>query len=746
MVPSFIVKCDHAYSLMTQYPKLLLLPCSLLLLSPCVTTFADPDPYEIYLQQSEDFRRVKQDKDWALKAWPSWLYIPWYYQWTIGHKQGGGDFCHKMGYNGAFLDRGDTRNLAWIEANNLRFYMDHTADKGFLYLYKKKAEDAARLKKDLPGNGVRIVPLNEITTKTIKTHIRQNIEAVKQSPLRSAYALDDEISTGSFVRPCNWRLIEDFTPYQSWLDEIYGKGNAPAYGNHWITYDDVREKLPEWTLGDFDCGQLMDQWTFNDAYWANYLGHLVEYANSIDPSTPCGFVGGQAPNAMGGYDYARLMRKIQFIEAYNIGSSQAVIRSFNPSNALPAVTTHFHRSVADTIWQSWYYIAQGNRGHIGWVQDWFEGETPKSWHQEVSPHYLEIGESIGPLQAGSEWLHDGVAIYYSHPSIQMSWILDAEAHGRTWPNRNGDHRLGTSHLVRKAWENMLRDSGYQFTHLSYVDLVQNENALNEFKVLILPATYCLSDAEANRIRNFVKQGGTVIADFLPGVFDQHGRGRTDDGALSDLFGVQHSASLKATDIFSDRLWVETDQDANFSYSSYEELMSKGNTGIRHPKGFTQAVRNIGTSFSRSFGSGKAVLMNLSPQWYHALRQQGAKAAEARSVFMTHLDEADIESRVRITTNAAEVFGYEITYWKKNDRLLLFLVMNPEVTGNSAGGGNSRNLKTQKLDVTLEFNGKASQLRNERTGQTLGDGKNFTVNWITNEAVVLSFKLDRHIEP
>ena len=33
-------------------------------------------------------------------------------------------------------------------------------------------------------------------------------------------------------------------------------------------------------------------------------------------------------NAFGGYDYAKLMRKVQFIEAYNIGGSQAVVRSF----------------------------------------------------------------------------------------------------------------------------------------------------------------------------------------------------------------------------------------------------------------------------------------------------------------------------------------------------------------------------------------------------------------------------------
>ena len=60
------------------------------------------------------------------------------------------------------------------------------------------------------------------------------------------------------------------------------------------------------------------------------------------PETPCGFVGGQAPNIWGGYDYAKLAKAIQFIEAYDLGSAQEILRSFNPGNAWAQVTTHFH--------------------------------------------------------------------------------------------------------------------------------------------------------------------------------------------------------------------------------------------------------------------------------------------------------------------------------------------------------------------------------------------------------------------
>src|SRR5207253_2286328 len=121
--------------------------------------------------------------------------------------------------------------------------------------------------------------------------IRTNVTQVKASPFRSAYALDDEISWGHFVHPTMWQVTDDATAYPRWLREVYGP-SAPDRPN-WVTYEDIRTRLPEWSVREFDASPLMDQWTFNDSVWCNLLGDLVEHANSIDPDTPCGFVGGQ---------------------------------------------------------------------------------------------------------------------------------------------------------------------------------------------------------------------------------------------------------------------------------------------------------------------------------------------------------------------------------------------------------------------------------------------------------------------
>lgn len=699
------------------------------------------DAYARYIRTSRDFQRVKQDAGWLERAYPGWIYMPWTFQWTLGYTEESGKWSVAQGINGAFLDGNGGEpdspkgKLDWINRFGLRFYVDHTARKGYLHLWDgdKKAAHAD----ELHGTGVRPVPLNSALREKLCGFIRENIEKVKTSPNRAAYALDDEASWGHFVHPTMWRVTDDDMAYPRWLKEIYGE-NAPVRPR-WISYDDILPRLAEWSVQEFDASPLMDQWTFNDAVWCNLLGDLVAYANSVDPETPCGIVGGQAPNAFGGYDYARLMRKIQYLEAYNLGSSQAIIRSFNPKNDIPAVTSHFHQSVDDTIWQVWYYLAQGNRGHIGWVEKWFEGQTPQPWHKQVAAHYREAGQTIGPLLRGAEWIHDGVALLYNHPSIQLGWILDAEAHGRTWRNRDGDHRLGASHLVRHAWENMLRDSGLQYNFLSYVDVIQ-KGIPKEYHTLILPACLCLSDAEAEAIEVFCRAGGTVVADYLPGVWDQHGRGRGNGGALDRLFDVRHDPAMTARDVFGDRLWCEVDQDAHYGYKSYAEMLTTGNTCLKDTSGFHKAVRSMPVATVNRVGNGTAVLMNLSPQWYNAYRVGGATEAARREVFMRHIGGGKARRWVEIEGVNVDTFGYEITVWRLRDgRKALFLVYNPELTGSELGGGNATGLRTGPVEVTLKFTRPVRNVREERTGKSLGSGDRFPIRWVRNEAVVLSFQ-------
>jgi len=695
---------------------------------------AQSDPYETYIKTSKDFKEVKQDQAMLWKAWPSWTLMPWYFQWSIGYDDAAAKFCKDTGINGAFVDRGHTEHMAWFDENKLRFYMDHTAGKGDLHLWD--GLNTPEKKNMVHGTGMRERPVNAAMKGKLEGIIKGNIEAVKRSPMRSAYALDDEISWGHFVHPTMWRVTDDAAAYSDWLKEIYGS-QAPARTG-WISYNDIRAQLAAWSVASFDASPLMDQWTFNDSIYNNLLGDLVNYANSIDPATPVGYVGAQQPSPFGGYDYAKLTRKVQFIESYNGGNSQAIFRSFNPGNAMPQVSTFFYGGLDGSIWQAWYYLAQGNRGHIAWVDKWFNADkTPKPWLKAIAPTWLECGQKIGPLVSGAEWKHDGVALYYSHASIQLGWIMDAVAHKGTWINRNDDASMGGLPQCRNAWLNMLRDEGLQFGMVNYVDLIKS-GVPSQYKVLILSSTLCLSDAEARKIKEFCQAGGTVIADYLPGLWDQHGKGRATGGALDDLFGVKHDPAMTCKDVFNGNgvLWCEANQDA--SYGTPNTLLIKANSCIKDDSGFNKAVRNMSTIKVAKVGKGTAVLMNLSPQWYNVYRHEGVASAAKRAVFMKPIHDAGLDRWVSLKNVGDREFGYEITYWRKGPRTILFLIPNKDVVSTQVGGGGAVGVVADSIPVTLAFAAPVQNAKDERSGKSLGNGKEFTLEWKLNEACVISF--------
>jgi hypothetical protein len=65
-----------------------------------------------------------------------------------------------------------------------------------------------------------------------------------------------------------------------------------------------------------------------------------------------------------------------------------------------------------------------------------------------------------------------------------------------------------------------------------------DNALAEFKILILPCSAALSDAQLAAIRKFVQRGGGLVATGESSLCDEIGRPRPDFG-LKDLFGVSY---------------------------------------------------------------------------------------------------------------------------------------------------------------------------------------------------------------
>lgn len=152
-----------------------------------------------------------------------------------------------------------------------------------------------------------------------------------------------------------------------------------------------------------------------------------------------------------------------------------------------------------------------------------------------------------------------VAIVYSEQT-------DRFYGGQPWQQQSRDHASGMYHALIEA----------RIPFEMVNDRLLDAHHLKTFKLLILPNIAALSEAQCTQLRQYVRQGGNVVATFETSLYDEQGKQRPDFG-LADLFGVSHNGDVEGP-----------------MKNSYLRLRSKANTDQFHPvlKGLEDAYRII----------------------------------------------------------------------------------------------------------------------------------------------------------
>jgi len=119
-----------------------------------------------------------------------------------------------------------------------------------------------------------------------------------------------------------------------------------------------------------------------------------------------------------------------------------------------------------------------------------------------------------------------VAVVYSEQT-------DRYYGGERWQEQRSDHGLGMYHALIEAripFE-MVNDRLLEAEHI------------NRFKLLVLPNIAALSDAQCEQLRQYVRQGGSLVATFETSLYDEQAKPRRDFG-LADLFGVSFNERVE----------------------------------------------------------------------------------------------------------------------------------------------------------------------------------------------------------
>jgi hypothetical protein len=154
------------------------------------------------------------------------------------------------------------------------------------------------------------------------------------------------------------------------------------------------------------------------------------------------------------------------------------------------------------------------------------------WHHGAE-RYLRNTESLAR-----------VAMVYSQ---QSAWFYGGPQAGR----KIEDHTEGFYHALIEA------RIPFEMVHDRRLDA----ESLGRFRTLILPNIAALSDAQCQRLRDFVARGGSLVATFETSLYDEWGAPRKEFG-LGDVFGATFQGNVDRR-MQNSYLKIQPDADGRF---------------------------------------------------------------------------------------------------------------------------------------------------------------------------------------
>ena len=349
------------------------------------------------------------------------------------------------------------------------------------------------------------------------------------------YSLGDEgVTKGCCVSPAC------IAAYRRWLQGQYGTIEKlnDSWGSTYKSFDEVdlldHKDNMETASQLKNFSRWYDRQAFARYNLAQFSERFGKAYSANDPLAKTGFEG------TGGFgdDYDSIMGCNNFYGPYpSIGDD--VLRSAYPRDRVRSNWMGYSKTgdaLSDAAWRMvmknmdsvWYWMWSGIGDFWGYVRptfDYFDATA------DVTNEMKPVREGLGDLLLQSKMTDSGIAVFYSLPSALASSLENT----KDFTTAESDHQ---------TWTQLTYDLGLDFRYLT--DKMLSAGALKQggFKVLWLPLTQAMSPEQAQVIRQFVQDGGTVIADVRPAVYNEHCKPLAQ-GLLDDVFGIKRAGRGKS---------------------------------------------------------------------------------------------------------------------------------------------------------------------------------------------------------
>ena len=546
----------------------------------------------------------------------------------------------------------------------------------------------------IPDTGLRLYPWIDVMPKGEKTpwlepsdsvtspETRKKISAAVRKlladcqPYRTVGMIIQDEWSYQFKKP---QEASDTAYFHDYLRKVYGKVEElnRSWGTRLGSFDEVtldladEEKLRD---GKANPAPWADRRRMVEVAVAEYLQVLADAAKSADPSARIGLSGTYNTSADNGFDWWLMMKSMGAIAAYGGAHNHMQESWMGEGHLLSQWSYPSQNNITRGRLDPWAHLLRQLGGYLHYGGGYTELFTPC---YQPYPAGKAIAEEIEAMRNGparvirtSRREDFGIAILSSMASYHASRLA---AIAKTGPDLMND--------IVTSLDTVLPDVGMDSHFVSTEQLVRGELRPETTKVLFLPYALALSAEEAAAVRKYAEQGGLVIADLRPAVFDEHCH-PLGKGALDDVFGIEPPSSKSA--LAPAKLAAGKDltgvAEAAVTAGEWDLRLAAGSSALA---GISAEGKQAPAIVVHPVGKGRAVLLNFAFPDYLKYRAAGYGGEEGvtkestgakpvKSYLLAILQRyAGLQPPVRVTNEKGEDMPFVRIYHYRDGPLAYF---------------------------------------------------------------------------
>ncbi|MGI6139730.1 MAG: beta-galactosidase [Candidatus Hydrogenedentales bacterium] len=431
-----------------------------------------------------------------------------------------------------------------------RHYLDTLAQSGVSVIHSPGGEDAVVA---VARAGLEFLPaLTRIASKQARDGLqrdpcfndhgyRSNIDSqLREGTLKhwagtmTRYSLGNRnLLCESEENICQCGLCLD--AFQQSLQQEYGDFNRLNYswGTQFGDWDFLELPLSMGPGQSDVIAPWIDFRVFMDRQFSSFHGWARSLIVATDKEASVGASFDADPTAHHGCHWPDLFRNLDFVAAEYTPLFLEKILSYGKANTWSGVVLKEGNDTDLLTWLPWslalnqvsalwldniWSAAYGDSASIPWLNP--DG-TPGPALTVLGETVREIRDTAGPLLYLAKQESPKIGVYDSHSSRFFSEV-------------NTDYFVSLNE-AQDAVASLLHFNNHLFHFIDKARLKQL--APQSYAVLVLPLCRTLDEEERSAIQSYVEGGGAVIADVLPGVYDEHGIAIAEN-IMELLFGVR----------------------------------------------------------------------------------------------------------------------------------------------------------------------------------------------------------------